>query len=142
MDGGRMGVNGTSGQPVVTSKPRQDGFEPKAVLQALNLGAAAWAGNPACPKDAQGNCQFLAHFAIHLVQQFRFDEVQLKAAKSPRLAKQRLANHCLARQLRNLMAVADRGLDVTSDIHVFLEAWRRHQEQVPLWTVAAVEKGH
>jgi hemerythrin len=104
--------------------------------------AVAWAGNPVCPKDAQGNRQFLAHFAIHLVQQFRFEEAQLKAAKSPRLANHRQANHRLALQLRNLMTAVDRGLDVTSDIRAFLEAWRRHQERVPVWTAAAVGKGH
>lgn len=136
-----MGANGAMGHSAAAGEPRQEGCEPKADLHAMHLEAVSWEGHPVGQKTAQRNRQFLANFAIYLVQQFRLEEAQLKMAKSPCLASHRLENRRLALRLRDLMAAVDQGLEVTSDISAFLGAWRFRQE-MPVWRVAAVGKGH
>ena len=137
-----MGSTATMGPSLVSFMPRQDGVESKPDLLELKLEVMVWERNPICQKNAHLNRQFLASFAINLVQRFRVEEAQLKQAKSPALANRRKANRHLALRLRNLMAAADQCLDVTGDIQTFLEAWRLHQEQVPVWQAAVAGKGH
>jgi hypothetical protein len=137
-----MGGSGTKGHRTTGREPHLGGWEPAADLLALNLEAASWEAYPICQKNAQWNRQFLVNFAIHLVQQFRFEEAQLKKTRSPHLAGCCLENHRLVLHLRNLMTAVDQGLEVTGDIHAFLETWRSRQEQLPIWTAAPAEREH
>lgn len=85
----------------------------------------------ACSEDAPtdfGNAHFLPMFAVYLVQQFRAEEELLDLMQSPERHRHRRQHHRLAQQMRALMANLERGLEVTEDIHIFLDAWATHQE--------------
>jgi len=126
-----MGVLGSLSQGLAGREPLGGGWEQPSCAPSLHATAASWEACPALARDAFRNRQFLATFAFDLVQRFRAEEALLKAAKSPQLGSLRQEHHHLALWLRDLMAEAELGLDVTPGIRAFLVAWRVHEAWVP-----------
>lgn len=114
-------------------------WAPSATALGLAQEAASWTARPC---ETQRNRQFLANFAFDLVQLFRSEEVRLRQARSPLLARRRRENHQLAQSLRELMRQADLGLDVSSGIQDFLADWEWHQAQVSSDELAFGIAGH
>ena len=102
----------------------------------LDLAVASWRSCPACERGVHKNRQFLATFAIYLVQQFRAKEGLLERANAPELVRERSENRCLVLRLRELMTRVDLGLDVTGDIRSFLREWQLHQTRRSARSVA------
>ena len=109
---GQMGVQGTMGRVDVVVEPHTGDSGIRPVAHPLKVAAAFWEACPAFQKDAQKDRQFLATFAIYLVQHFRAEESRLLRARTPKLARYRVENHLLALRLCDLMADAEVGLDV------------------------------
>lgn len=126
-----MGVLGSLGQGLVGSGPFGGSRENQACGPSLQAMAAAWETCPAIAKDAFRNRQFLATFAFVLVQRFRAEEAALQQARSLRLERLRREHHRLALWLRDLMAEADLGLEVTGGIRAFLLAWHLYEDRAP-----------
>ena len=93
---------------------------------ALEAAIASWKASPEAQKDAFKNRQLLAQLSIQLVLGFRAEEDRLTRARAPELHKCQLENHRLALRLRDLMAEAERGLDVGPGLRALIEIrWRR-----------------
>ncbi len=137
-----MSVRGSSGQVVTGKEPLTANGVDRSDARPLRAAVASWEACPTSDRDAFRNRQFLATFTLDLVQWFRAEEARLQEARSPLLVRRRRENHRLARRLRELMAEAGQGLDITSGIRAFLMAWRFHLERVPVPGLTRNSLGH
>ncbi len=137
-----MGIQGTLGQVLSGNEPLAGGWGDRSESRPLHAAAASWEACPVRQRNAFRNRQFLATFAFDLVQWFRAEEATLKEAGSPQLGSRRRENHRLALRLRELMAEAELGLDITGGIRAFLQAWRDHQAWAPGATKLCQARGH
>lgn len=74
--------------------------------------------------DAEDHRQFLANLAWDLVQRFRREEAELHREHPRLLAHRRQENRALIQALRELMAKAELGLEVSAGIRHFLGQWQ------------------
>ena len=128
------GVEGAATLPSGAS-----GWSPE---EPLKRAAELWYTSPALQKDPHWNRQFVAQFAVFLVQQFRTEEEQLFRARAPQRERLQRENRQLVLHLRDLLADLERGLEVTPRIQQFLDAWWEHQAGLAPRTEAAGHSGH
>lgn len=110
--------------------------------EPLKRVAETWYTSPALQKDPQWNRQFVAQFAVFLVQQFRAEEEQLLRARAPQRARLRSENQRLVLYLRDLLADLELGLEVTPRIQQFLDAWWVRQAGLASGAETAGHSGH
>ena len=118
---------GTLGNPKGTD---HGPWSPAPDVDQLRMAAASWCAGGS--GDPLSNGRFLSMFAVYLVKHFRAEEDRLDRAKAPDRVWPRQEHRRLVKQLPELLADMELGLDVTRGIHGFLDAWRLHQESVSL----------
>jgi len=97
--------------------------------EAMSLEAAAWLAAASRSADGCRDRMFLARFAVHLVHQFRCEEMALQSGARRDLARRCEEHRRLARRLRELMAGAELGSEIEGGIRDFLRAWLSHQRR-------------
>ncbi len=87
----------------------------------LESAIAAWMASPEAQEDPFKTRQLLAQLSIQCVQGFRAEEDRLARARAPELLQCQRENHRLALRLRDLMAAAERGLEVGAGLRALIE---------------------